>query len=125
VSGIFNLMNTTNSQNTNTATFAKLRSGDWGVRVRSDHAPQPGEVVTVTKADRSTKQVTIEQVVWSGEGAHLCAIVAERAPSRPRSATVRAPRSGGRCRICRGPIQDCSYQRAMGGMCGACAYDEI
>ena len=118
-------MNTTNSQNTNTVTFAKLRNGDWGVRVRADRAPQRGDVVTVNKADGSTKQVTIEQVVWSGEGAHLCSIADDRVTTRPRGTSARAARPAGRCRVCRGPIQDCSYQRAMAGMCGACAYDEI
>jgi hypothetical protein len=30
----------------------------------------------------------------------------------------------GRCRECRGPIKDAPHHRAMGGLCGSCAFDE-
>jgi hypothetical protein len=30
----------------------------------------------------------------------------------------------GRCRECGGPIKDAKHHRAMGGLCGECAFDE-
>jgi hypothetical protein len=54
------------------ATYAKLRSGNWGVRVEGEVTP--GQVVTVTKKDGSTRTETIDRVVWSGNGVSLCTI---------------------------------------------------
>lgn len=54
------------------ATYTKLKSGNWGVRIEG--AAQAGQTITVTKRDGSTKSETIERVVWSGNGVSLCAI---------------------------------------------------
>jgi hypothetical protein len=54
------------------ATYTKLRNG-WGVRATGD-APKIGQRVTVTKKDGGTKTETIDRVVFSNNGVHLCAI---------------------------------------------------
>lgn len=64
------------------ATYTKLQSGSWGVRVTGD-TPKRGQTVTVTKKDGGTKREIIVRVVWSGNGVHLCAI--EQQPSKPKS----------------------------------------
>jgi hypothetical protein len=62
-----------------TSRYAKLKDGNWGVRI-SGVAPKPGDEVTVTKRDGSTKVETISKVIFSGadkyhEGqSHLCEI---------------------------------------------------
>lgn len=48
------------------ATFARLRSGEWGVRIVGGHA-EDGDAVTVEKKDGTTSQVTLGACVWSGE----------------------------------------------------------
>src|SRR5690606_17397822 len=63
------------------ATFTKLRSGNWGVRVKGTAAV--GQSVTVQKKDGSTKTVTVSAVVWQGNGVTLCAIDSDR-PQRSR-----------------------------------------
>lgn len=55
------------------ATYAKLTSGKWGVRV-TGAVPSPGTTVVVTKKDGSTRTEVIEKVVWQGEGVALCTI---------------------------------------------------
>jgi hypothetical protein len=54
------------------ATYTKLRSGEWGVRVEG--AARAGQTITVRKKDGSTKTETIEKVVWTGNGVSLCAV---------------------------------------------------
>jgi hypothetical protein len=65
-------------------TYAKLRSGEWGVRVQGS-APAKGAKVTVSKKDGTSKVETIVQVVWSGNGVALCAIAGASAPASPRA----------------------------------------
>ena len=78
------------------ATYTKLRSGEWGIRV-TGNAPVAGQFVTVTKRDGTTKKETVTRVLWSGDGVYLCAI-APKASSSP-------PKRGGlsdddRCEVC-------------------------
>ena len=81
--------------------YAKLRSGAWGVRVQGDPAVV-GAIVTVTKRSGETKSETISEIVWQGEGVALCAIhqTARRGGGRggqfPRSYRPR-PYFVGRC----------------------------
>ena len=56
------------------ATYTKLRSGEWGVRVTGERVTR-GSMVTVTKKDGELREEHIERVLWSGEGVMLCAIV--------------------------------------------------
>jgi hypothetical protein len=61
------------------ATYTKLKSGEWGVRVQGD--ARVGQVVTVKKRDGTTKTETIEKVVWSGNGISLCAVSRSAKPA--------------------------------------------
>ena len=51
------------------ATYSRLKSGNWGVRVRLDNPFEeaPKGTIEVTKKDGSTKQETLKTLVWSGE----------------------------------------------------------
>ena len=69
------------------ATYAKLQSGEWGVRT-SGLKVSKGVSVTVEKRDGSKKVETIARVLWSDGDATICAI--ERAPI-PRSTGRRRP----------------------------------
>lgn len=55
-----------------TATYTKLKSGNWGIRVQGE--AKAGDYVSVTKKDGTTKTERIERVVWTGNGISLCAI---------------------------------------------------
>lgn len=55
------------------ATYTKLQSGEWGIRVQGNK-PGVGSTLTVTKKDGTAKTETVAQVVWSGQGVHICAI---------------------------------------------------
>jgi hypothetical protein len=112
------------------ATYTKLKSGDWGVRIEGS-APAVGSTVVVGKKDGTTKTETIAKVVWSGNGIALCAVVATpRTGSASASPARFSARRGGngsngtRCRECRGPLTSAKHHRAMGGLCGDCAFDE-
>jgi|GEM_PF-3190725 len=107
------------------ATPAKLRDGSWGARIEGSAAL--GDILQITTQAGKTWQARVTRVVWQGEGVALVATAS--LDSAPRAAApakrTASVRTSGRCKVCRGPIQDCSYGRAMHGMCGACAYDEI
>lgn len=55
--------------------YTKLQTGEWGVLC--DSRPAVGDVVTVTKRDRTTRRETITQV-WTRGDKFACAIVTER-----------------------------------------------
>tara|TARA_R110002096_G_scaffold411230_1_gene611228 strand:- start:120 stop:413 length:294 start_codon:yes stop_codon:yes gene_type:complete len=65
--------------------FTKLKSGDWGVRVKSDAAPKSGDNMQISKKDGSKSTVTIAEVIWHGEaeGIYLCSIVKREPKRRP------------------------------------------
>jgi hypothetical protein len=70
------------------ASYTKLQSGDWGVRV-SGTAPAVGATVTVTKRDGTAKVEIVDRVLWAGTGrdgqpAALCSIRATPRPSTDR-----------------------------------------
>ena len=97
------------------ATYAKLKNGDWGVRVQG--VTTVGATVQVTKRDGSSKTETIAKVLWSGEGISLCAI-RPTAVSRPivsRATSRSAGWHGNGCAAC----------RAAGDWCAQCAFDEF
>jgi hypothetical protein len=59
--------------------YTKLRDGGWGLRV-SGQTVTPGQVVTVTKKDGSTKQEVADKVIWSGDGLQICSIKLSASP---------------------------------------------
>lgn len=87
-------------------TFAKLKSGAWGVRLTgADASAAAGDAVAVTKRDGTTSTVVVAQVVWAGADATLVTIGGQNhSHSDNNSATYRA---GGRC----GCDQDCCRPR--------------
>lgn len=56
-----------------TATYTKLKNGDWGVRVPTESV-RDGDTVTVVKKSGDTKTETIARVLWRGNGVALCAV---------------------------------------------------
>jgi hypothetical protein len=68
------------------ATYTKLRSGEWGIRVEGN--PKIGQTLTVIKKSGESRNETIAKIVWSGGGVSLCAITRADAgtamrPNRP------------------------------------------
>lgn len=51
-----------------TASFSKLDTGAWGIRLESEMAPNAGDQVQVTKKNGESKTVTIESVLSGGTG---------------------------------------------------------
>ena len=54
------------------ATYTKLRNGQWGIRVPGTVGA--GQTITVTKRDGSTSTETVDRVLWSGDGVSLCSV---------------------------------------------------
>lgn len=90
------------------ASFTKLRSGDWGIRVTGG-VPEAGQSVVVAKRDGSSDTVSVDRVVWSGEGVALCAIV-RRAKGR----------SGGYYSQRASRYRPCGYPGCSPGYCDEC-----
>lgn len=55
------------------AMFAKLKDGSWGARVVGSK-PAVGDTVSIVRKDGGAVAKRIDRVIWSGGGAHLCAI---------------------------------------------------
>lgn len=64
----------------NRATWSRLRSGAWGVRIETMSVPRPGDSVVVERANGDRATVTVASVVWHGRGVALCEVVASRRP---------------------------------------------
>lgn len=65
-----------------TISYAKLRSGEWGIR--SDQPIKEGETVTVTiktgKRAGETKSETVKKIVWTDGKVWLAAVEKKDAP---------------------------------------------
>ena len=59
------------------ATYTKLRDGSWGVRVIGA-AVTAGQSLTVNTKAGEAKGETIDRVLWSGDGASICSVVARK-----------------------------------------------
>lgn len=55
------------------ATWTKLRSGEWGLRVTGG-SPRSGDRVTVTKRNGESRVVAVGRIIWRGDGATLCTV---------------------------------------------------
>lgn len=85
------------------ATYSKLKSGEWGIRVPG--ATREGQTVTVTTKAGAAKTETVARVLWTGNGVSICAI---------------AQRSRGRWSGCScGSIED----QPRASDCRQCQYD--
>lgn len=92
------------------ATYSKLRSGEWGIRVQGP--ARKGQSLTVAKKSGETKTETVRNVMWSGNGITLCAI---EQSSRRSSAQPRGRWTGCSC----GSIED--HPRPSD--CASCQHD--
>jgi hypothetical protein len=85
------------------ATYTRLRSGDWGLRipVPADASPPgPGEAVPVRLKDGRRKTENIGRLIWSGPGVVLASL-ARPAPIRePSQRSASTPRRGDDCPLC-------------------------
>lgn len=63
------------------ATFSKLKSGEWGIKVEG--SVSAGQSLTVTKKSGQAQTVTVKAVVWSGNGVSLCSIEPSGSKSKP------------------------------------------
>lgn len=90
------------------ATYTKLRSGEWGIR--STEPISEGQAVLVAKRSGETKRETVGRVIWSGTGVVLCSI--SRGSARRADG---ASWSAGGCSAC----------RDLGHMCPDCEFDEF
>lgn len=89
------------------ATYTKLRSGEWGIRVTEDEPPEEGTVVTVSKSNGEKKTETVDKVIWSGDGVHLCSIKrAAKAKAPAPAGSLRNRRTGCACGSIEGDPQD-------------------
>jgi hypothetical protein len=79
------------------ATFTKLKSGDWGLRIQGDAAS--GQSVQVKRKDGTSESKTVGKVLWSGNGITLATIAGNESSSSGGS------RSSGRncCSACGKP----------------------
>lgn len=86
------------------ATYTKLKSGEWGIRVEG--SAREGQTVTVRKKDGTTKQEKIVKVVWSGNGISLCAIHQSYTPKAGRRGRLS---DDDRCEVCDGNKWTCGH----------------
>lgn len=101
------------------ATYTKLRSGEWGIRVQGGTVRE-GQTVTVRKQSGETKTETVKKVVFAGNGIQLCAI-GSGAPAPSRSRSSYTPRSGRRRTGCAcGSYED----EVNPGDCFTCRHDQ-
>jgi len=83
-----------------TTRFAKLRSGDWGVRIRKPKENvRRGDIFHVARKDGGTAMVTIEHVVWGGvdKGGGYVTLAAIRSDGGRRRGGGQPRRRGGWC----------------------------
>jgi hypothetical protein len=101
------------------ATYTKLRTGAWGVKLTGCQADgfTPGYTIEVVKRDGSRKIERIDRVVWKGEGVMICAIAATQRPARTSGygGSGYGRRTGCRC----GSIEDMPRDSD----CRQCRYD--
>ncbi len=96
------------------ATYTKLKSGQWGIRVAGQATK--GQQVTVSTKAGARKIETVSAVVWSGNGVTLCAIAPTSRPASRGGYRKRGdggPRGDRACYMCG------SYycEGARGGLC--------
>jgi len=93
-----------------TATYTKLRSGDWGVRVTG--TVRPGQTVNVVKRSGEAKNERIDRVVWTDGKIALCSIIPA---SGTGSGSGTCPDCGDAVRSGYRYCRDCSIERREGG----------
>lgn len=54
------------------ASYTKLKSGEWGIRVEG--TVSSGDTVSVKKKDGTTKVEKVGKIIWTGNGVSLCTV---------------------------------------------------
>lgn len=103
------------------ASYTKLKSGEWGIRVQGETVSE-GATVVVKKKDGTTKQETVAKVVWSGGGVSLCAIGGSGS-SGGQSAQKRCSSCGCNESALRKPYEKMLTTRNYGVICSPCYND--
>ncbi len=67
------------------ASYTKLKSGEWGIRVQG--AAKQWQTVSVTTKAGKNKTETVTKVIWSGNGVTLCAIQSRETAGASRSSS--------------------------------------
>jgi hypothetical protein len=87
--------------------------------------------ITITKKSGETKSEKVEKVgnSFMVNGiphvyGYLTPSSSSSSPSPKKTYTKSYPKTSGRCRECHGPLVNAPHHRAMGGLCGNCAFDE-
>jgi hypothetical protein len=91
------------------ATWTKLKTGDWGLRLSLDEAVE-GRTVTVRKKSGETQQKTVGRVLWRGADAALATVASGGHSSYARDDAYcyyRCPVGGFICSPKNGPCHDC------------------
>jgi hypothetical protein len=68
------------------ATYARLRSGEWGIK--STVALRAGDTAVVVKRSGQARRVIIGRVLWTGNDGACLATIAQAAPTTRRQARV-------------------------------------
>mgnify|MGYP001593896436 CR=1 FL=1 len=94
---------------TNTTSFTKLRSGDWGIK--GNHL-QAGKTAVVYKRNGERTEVIVDRILWTGQdGTQIASIRSNQAAAPVRRAakawSVRRPVVGGHCQSCGCEVWDC------------------
>ena len=100
------------------ATYTKLKSGDWGIKLAGKATP--GQRINVTKKSGETKAETVGSVVWTDGQTSICTIQ-RQAHNGGRGGSDGSEYRGGRRE--RG-IRGCGDCARLGRMCAQCRYDD-
>ena len=71
------------------ASYTKLRSGEWGVRVHGE--VKPGDRLVVTTNSLKARTEEIDKVIWRGDDVAVCSLVPRPRRKRPRSSRTPLP----------------------------------
>jgi hypothetical protein len=103
-----------------TATYTKLKNGDWGLRL-TGALPKPGASVTVTKKDGSTRTERVGRILWQGDGVALATISRGSGREEPCSECGRP--TSEQCGRCGAPLHRRCSDNVLGSLplCQGCA----
>jgi len=102
------------STQTTEITFTKLRNGNWGIRGPQEEI-EAGFEVWVTKRNGKQTLVTVDRVLWSGDGIALASIVDDRQQRQPQRKRGFRPSGANR-----GQCTECDAWGPKGHTCQEC-----
>lgn len=102
---------------TTTATWTKLRSGEWGIKGQRLNA---GEQVTVIKRNGGSQVVTVGRVVWEGSGVAIATVGTQRATTNAKACDVCGSRRNVRRVLDMSGIAGLACQRCNDGALSFC-----